>query len=134
MARAYGTRSDLGKPTDEWFERIEDGALRAHATDLRDLVRSTAPKAHEAIKWGLPCWVQDGDLCAVSVHAKGAKAYAKLQFWEAGIEIDDPNGLLEGTGKRCRHVKLPLGEKLPRGALRDLIKAAAAFNRACATR
>lgn len=126
---AYGPRADLGAITDEWFRRIERHELREHALAVRDLVRSTVPNARESIKWGLPCWDQDGGLCAVSVHGKGAGAYAKIQFWEAGVEIDDPGGLLEGTGKRCRHVKLPLGEKLPRGALRDLIRSAARFNK-----
>jgi hypothetical protein len=36
----------------------------------------------------------------------------------------DPAGLLEGSGKRMRHVKLKPGSELDSAALRDLIDAA----------
>jgi hypothetical protein len=41
-----------------------------------------------------------------------------------GALLKDPAGLLEGSGKRMRHVKLQPGTKLNTAALRDLIDAA----------
>ncbi len=41
-----------------------------------------------------------------------------------GAELDDPAGLLEGTGKRMRHVKLRWGEAVNDTALNALIAAA----------
>ena len=41
-----------------------------------------------------------------------------------GAELPDPEGLLEGTGKLFRHVKIDSVEKIERRALRDLIEAA----------
>jgi len=41
-----------------------------------------------------------------------------------GAALDDPAGLLEGAGKRMRHVKLRWGEPAKVDALNDLIAAA----------
>ena len=41
-----------------------------------------------------------------------------------GAVLDDPAGLLEGSGKRMRHVKLRPGRELDAAALGDLIAAA----------
>jgi hypothetical protein len=38
--------------------------------------------------------------------------------------LEDPGGLLEGTGKRMRHVKLRPGRELDFAAIGDLIEAA----------
>jgi hypothetical protein len=43
-----------------------------------------------------------------------------------GSELPDPAGLLQGSGKVQRHVKLRRPEELDQPALRDLIAAAAA--------
>jgi hypothetical protein len=41
-----------------------------------------------------------------------------------GAMLDDPAGLLEGTGKRMRHVKLRFAQQVNAVALRELIAAA----------
>jgi hypothetical protein len=41
-----------------------------------------------------------------------------------GAALDDPAGLLEGTGKRMRHVKLRRAEQVDAAALSGLIAAA----------
>jgi hypothetical protein len=41
-----------------------------------------------------------------------------------GAELDDPAGLLEGTGRRMRHVKVRPGSDLDDTALNALIQAA----------
>lgn len=41
-----------------------------------------------------------------------------------GAMLDDPAGLLNGSGKRMRHVKLRPGEDVNGDALRKLVKAA----------
>lgn len=41
-----------------------------------------------------------------------------------GAALADPAGLLEGTGKRMRHVKLKPGREADRAALNSLIAAA----------
>lgn len=52
------------------------------------------------------------------------KAHVNVGFFR-GAELVDPEGLLEGTGKFMRHVKLRPGvEVVDAGALRRLIEAA----------
>lgn len=41
-----------------------------------------------------------------------------------GAMLQDPTGLLEGTGKRMRHVKLKPGREVSSDALNALIEAA----------
>jgi hypothetical protein len=45
-----------------------------------------------------------------------------------GAELPDPAGLLAGTGKRARHVKLRQMEDVEDPALRDLLDAALALH------
>jgi hypothetical protein len=52
------------------------------------------------------------------------KAHVNIGFF-LGAELQDPAGLLEGTGKRMRHVKVTPGAALDRRALGALIQSAA---------
>jgi hypothetical protein len=47
-------------------------------------------------------------------------------FFMQGVELDDPDGVLEGSGKLLRHVKLRSGQVLDEraAALRNLLSAA----------
>ncbi|MBV9990235.1 MAG: DUF1801 domain-containing protein [Alphaproteobacteria bacterium] len=49
--------------------------------------------------------------------------HANVGFF-MGSELDDPAGLLLGTGKRMRHVKLRWGEAIDQAALTALVAAA----------
>jgi hypothetical protein len=62
-------------------------------------------------------------LIALVVHA----AHVNVQFAD-GASLPDPAGLLEGTGKRARHVKCRTVTDVERPALRDLIEAEAALH------
>jgi hypothetical protein len=53
------------------------------------------------------------------------KAGVNLGF-ARGAELPDPEGLLTGTGKRARHVRLSTPADVERPALRALLEAAAA--------
>ena len=100
--KQYAKRSDFGSTTDAYFDKIADADIRAGALALREVIRKAIPKAEEAIKWGHPCWT--GDMPVVAIAA--SKKHCSLQFFEAGVLLDDPKGLLEGTGKGCRHIKV----------------------------
>jgi hypothetical protein len=60
-------------------------------------------------------------VCAIAPHT----AHVNLMF-SRGTELPDPEGLLEGTGKRARHVKLKSPEDLELPGLRALLDAAVA--------
>lgn len=49
------------------------------------------------------------------------KAHVNVQLAD-GLDLDDPDGLVEGTGKRIRHMKVRTVEDAERPALRALIE------------
>lgn len=59
-----------------------------------------APNLHSSLKWGNLTYHAEHNVCAIVAH----KHYVNLQLWR-GAELDDPRGLLEGTGKTMRHIK-----------------------------
>jgi hypothetical protein len=104
---------------------VRDLALKA-----RELVRSIIPDAQEKVYsgWKLILYSLDGSMkgamCAIGPH----KAHVSLGFYR-GVDLDDPVGLLEGTGKNLRHVKLKRPEDVQAQSLKSLIKSAAALTR-----
>ncbi|HEY5070599.1 MAG TPA: DUF1801 domain-containing protein [Caulobacteraceae bacterium] len=101
----------LGEPDDTlrgvartWFER-----LRGAGGDVRELIHDGCPVA---------C-VEDAPFAYVNVF----KAHVNVGFFH-GAALDDPARLLEGAGKRMRHVKLRAAGPVDAAALSELIAAA----------
>ena len=95
---------------------------RALATELRALVRRALPQAEEGIKWNVPVFELEVPICYLAAHA----SYVRLGFYR-GSELEDPRGLLEGTGARLRHVKVAVGTPLDRAGLEALVRRGAAL-------
>jgi hypothetical protein len=100
--------SDFAGPlrfvTRVWFER-----MRRCGPDVRELLHDGCPVA---------CL---GD--APFGYVNAFKAHASVGFYY-GAMLADPASLLEGAGKRMRHVKLRPGKDLDVDALSNLIEAA----------
>jgi hypothetical protein len=88
---------ELGVIAHEWFSR-----MRACGDDVRELMNDGHPVA---------C-VGDAAFAYVNVLT----AHVNVGFF-FGAELDDPNGLLKGSGRRMRHVKLRPGAAPDVGAL-----------------
>jgi hypothetical protein len=65
-----------------------------------------------------------GLICAIALH----KAHVNLMF-ARGAELPDPTGILEGTGKKARHVKVVPGKPIGVTVIRALLKAAVDLHR-----
>lgn len=87
-----------------WFERLRDAG-----GDVRELLHDGHPTA---------CVDE-----AAFAYVDAFTAHAAIGFYE-GASLPDPAGLLEGSGKRMRHVKLRWGQPIDEAALADLIAAA----------
>ena len=96
--------SDLGVIAQHWF-----GVTRACGDDVRELLHDRHPTA---------CV---GDAAFAYVNA--FTAHVNVGFFR-GAELSDPDGLLEGTGKFMRHVKIRPGSEIDSEALMRLIHAA----------
>lgn len=78
--------------------------VRPVAVALREVVRASAPGLEAIVNDGMPCYVEPGKRRTV-VYISAAKDRVNLGFCD-GVDLHDPKGLLEGTGKRLRHVKV----------------------------
>ena len=106
---------------DDWLGELPP-SNRAIAERLRKLIGGAAPALTETIKWGNPAYVGNGNVC----YLASGRDYVSLGFFKA-TSLDDPSGLLEGTGKSMRHVKVHSPE-LQRAALGALVKEAVTFD------
>ena len=95
---------ELGDIARKWFD-----VMRACDDDVRELLHDGHPTACA------------GDAAFGYVNA--FTAHVNVGFFK-GAELPDPAGLLQGTGKAMRHVKLRPGELVDENALRALIAAA----------
>lgn len=95
---------ELGAIARRWFK-----VMRACGDDVRELLHDGHPTA---------CV---GDAAYAYVNA--FKAHVNVGFFR-GAEIADPKGLLEGTGKFMRHVKIRPGRDVDGTALTKLIETA----------
>jgi hypothetical protein len=95
---------DLGDIARQWF-----GRMRACGADVRELMHDGCPVACVA--------------GAAFGYVNVFKAHVNVGFF-FGTELDDPAGLLEGSGRRMRHVKLRPGTDFHFAALNALIDAA----------
>lgn len=96
--------AELGIIARKWFER-----MRACGLDVLELIHDGCPVA---------C-VRDVPFAYVNVF----KTHVGVGFF-VGAALKDPAHLLEGTGKRMRHVKLKPGERIDSKALGALIQQA----------
>ena len=95
---------ELGAIARHWFDII-----RQCGDDVRELMHDGAPTA---------C-ISDAGFAYVNAF----KAHVNVGFFR-GAELDDPSGLMEGTGKYMRHVKLRPGSDVDAPALVRLIESA----------
>jgi hypothetical protein len=95
---------ELGAIAQRWFE-----VMRDCGDDVRELLHDGHPTA---------CV---GDAAFAYVNA--FTAHVNVGFFR-GAEIADPDGLLEGTGRFMRHVKLRPGQQVDATALTSLIETA----------
>lgn len=104
---------------DEWFANRDD-ALGAIAQTWFEHMRQCGPDVLELVHDGGPvACVQDLPFAYVNAFAK----HVNVGFF-AGSSLPDPANLLQGTGKRMRHVKLAPREQVDADALKALIQAA----------
>ena len=104
---------------DLWFAAGED-ELRRFARPWFDRMRACGPDVRELLHDGHPtACVAD----AAFGYVDAFSAHVNVGFFH-GAALDDPTGLLEGTGKRMRHVKLLWGQPVDAAALNALVAAA----------
>ena len=99
----FASGDPLRRMVQPWFEE-----LRSCSSDVRELIHDGQPTA-----------------CvggAAFAYVDAFAAHANVGFFHGAV-LPDPAKLLQGTGKRMRHLKLRWGQPLDDAALRALIAA-----------
>jgi hypothetical protein len=117
MAAGVGKRVKVKKSP---YVKDENPELRPVTRALRSFVKGIVPSARETVNaWGIPTFEAPNPFCFYMV----GKNHVTFGF-HFGTSLKDPKGLLEGTGKNIRHVKLSKVEDLEQKGLRQLVQAA----------
>ena len=116
-----------GKEGRVWIDEYvaKAGKQKDVVKGLRSLVKRTLAGCEEYVNpWKIPSFDSNGTVCGFMT----GKEHVTFIFLR-GAALADPEGLLEGTGKSVRHVKVRAVEDLKRPALKKLIVEAAKLNK-----
>lgn len=88
---------------------------------LRKLVGRVAPELEESVKWGNGCWLRGKTPVA---YVYSAPDHVQFGFFN-GSALKDPRGLLRGSGKFVRHIRVGRTSDIDDDAFAALLKQAA---------
>lgn len=109
----------------DYYYRDQKPNNRAIIRALRKFVGATAPQLKESVKWGNGCWLAGTEPVAYVYSDTGL-----VQFgFFSGSSLKDPRGLLEGTGRYVRHIKVHAPSDVDPPAFGALLRQAARLSR-----
>ena len=119
MSKAqFGTFDDLLEITEE--------SLRPIVTALREIIVEVDPDTCEVVRLGdraATYGVGPRKMLDGYAYILPHKRWVNLGFYQ-GVDLADPEGLLEGTGAKMRHVKIRSMDDANWTAVRLLVKGA----------
>jgi hypothetical protein len=122
---AKGIRTHISIELEEFLEAYKP-EIRTLALQLRDLVSEIDSEVVEQID--IPAHLLAYGYAKTYTHLMCViilnKDYVNLGF-PRGVDLPDPEGLLEGTGKRARHVKIREAAQIELPEVAALIQASA---------
>jgi len=112
---------------DKYVADLTDWRGKMLAT-IRKIIHDADPEIIEEWKWmGSPCWSHDGLILVANAH----KDKVKLTF-SRGASLPDPDKVFNGglEGNKWRAIDFHEGDGIHERALKNIIRAAVAHNRA----
>ena len=105
----------------EAFVRQKSPVHQKTINRLRAIVKGNFPELEERMRWmQVGYLVSKKDVCGVYPSSD----HVNLSFWQ-GSALSDPKGLLEGTGKGMRHIKIfkveDVGEETIKAYVREAV-------------
>ena len=97
--------------------------VRHLTRETRDTILNLYPNAHQTINLGWKTIILGSGpgMKDAAIAINPLKTRVNVNFYN-GIDLADPKGLLEGTGKSMRHVKVKSEAVLKLGAFKALVK------------
>jgi hypothetical protein len=122
---------NLGKAETKFgtFEELLNIAaepMRPIVRRLRGIIQKIDPKAFEVVRLGersATYGVGPSKMTEAYAYILPHAKWVNLGFYK-GADLDDPDGLLEGTGAKLRHIKVHSLEDADRPDLHAMIRAA----------
>ena len=105
---------------------ISEEAVRPVAQALRQTIYEVDPEACEVVRLGdraATYGVGPRKMIDGYAYILPHKGWVNLGFYQ-GASLADPEGLVEGTGRKMRHVKIRSTDEANRPGVRALLKAA----------
>jgi len=127
--RNHEETTDKGRPTASQLITNQIAELNdwrgAMLAQLRKLIHEADPKLTEEWKWNTAVWTRNGLICAAGAF----KDHVKVNFFK-GASLKDPKHLFNAglEAKATRAIDFSEGANLNAAALKDLIRAAVAYN------
>lgn len=115
------TGSDTKPPAtvDAYIARLDEPRA-ALVGALRAVVVAAAPDARERVAWDRAVYSRHEEtVCYIAAHAR----HVSIGF-ARGVEVNDPQRLLTGTGKRMRHIKCTALLDVPTESIRAMVQQA----------
>ena len=105
----------------EAFVRQQCPVHQKSINRLRAIVKGNFPELEERIRWmQVGYLVSKKDVCGIYPSSD----HVNLSFWQ-GSALSDPKGMLEGTGKGMRHIKIfkveDVGEETIKAYVREAV-------------
>ncbi|MEM8861103.1 MAG: DUF1801 domain-containing protein [Chloroflexota bacterium] len=119
------SKARLGSFNDLMAERTADStpAIEQICRRLREIVYEDDPNSVEVVRLGdgaAAYGVGPKKMSESHVYIMPKAEYVNLGLWH-GVNVPDPSGLLEGTGKNMRHIKIRSLDDANNPAVRDII-------------
>lgn len=92
---------------------------------LDTVISKAVPTLTPSLKWGNLTYHGEKNVCSLVVH----KHHINLQVW-GGASLKDPRGLLTGTGKEMRHIKVASTADVDPQYIAAIVKQAARLGQA----
>ena len=99
--------------------QFQSGVRHDLVVRIRNLVLDVDPRITEELQYGGILFSAGSPFCGLFSYG----THVALEF-SRGAELDDPHGVLEGDGKKRRHIKLVAQPDLFQKNLRDYVSRA----------
>ena len=110
------------KTVESYIAQLEEWQAEI-VSQVRQIILEAAPEADESIKWAQPVY----DINGPFAYIKAFKNSVNFGFWR-GVDINDPQGLLQGSGEKMRHFKLTSLDEINPPVFTEFVQQAVKLN------
>ncbi len=86
---------------------------------LRCFVHATLPGTTEEMQYGAPVFLNEHGVPVIYLF--GSKTHANFGFLKS-TELSDPDGILKGSGKPSKHIRVVPGKPIDEATLTEFVK------------